>query len=137
MALKTQYQPYGLPGKIRTFSAKSAAAAIAIHVFGTNPHLQAPNHVADSDDNVLVMGEIEARGGASFGGVSNYSKFDSDGNLTMTGNLTATEVNIGTNWRIREATAADVSAGDAVNVGDMLFENKSTGVIRNAFELID
>lgn len=25
MALKTQYQPYGLPGKIRTFAAKEAA----------------------------------------------------------------------------------------------------------------
>ena len=40
-------------------------------------------------------------------------------------------------WRAREATAADVAAGDAVNEYDLLYENKATGEIRHAFELVD
>ena len=39
-------------------------------------------------------------------------------------------------WRLREADADDVTAGDAVEVGDLLVENKVTG-IKHAFEVTE
>ena len=82
----TQYQPYGLPGKKRTFSAKTAAALAAIHIFSTIA--VTPNHVSDSGDNVLLAGDIEVQGKAWFGGASNYAQFEADGTLVFNGTAT-------------------------------------------------
>lgn len=85
MAQITALQPYGVPGKTRTFIAKAAAAAIFINVLGSNPHLQNPNHVADSKDNVLIKGQIEVKKGGYFGGVTDYIAFAADGEITLAG----------------------------------------------------
>lgn len=83
MAKKTQYQPTGLPGWIKTFVAKAAAALTALHIFSTT-NIN-PNHVTDSGDNVLFKGQIEAQGGGYFGGLTNYTQFSATGNMTFTG----------------------------------------------------
>lgn len=85
MAQITALQPYGVPGRTRTFVAKAAAIAVAIHVIGTDPHLQNPNHIADSDDNLLVIGQVEARGGTYVGGATNRLKIDSSGKVIFIG----------------------------------------------------
>ena len=89
MAQLTQYQPYGLPGQIRVFVAKAAAITSLLNyvggagkVIGDYP----PKHVTDSGDNLLVLGDIEVQGAGWFGGVSNYTKVDSSGNINLFGN---------------------------------------------------
>ena len=77
MASITQYQPYGLSGKKRTFSAKTAAALTAIHIFSTGTI--GLNHAADSGDNFLLAGDLESQGAVWAGGGTNYSKLDSVG----------------------------------------------------------
>lgn len=84
MAQLTQYQPYGLPGQIRTFSAKAAAIGLAVHILSTSQI--GPVLVSDSGNNLLLGGQIEARTGGFFGGATSYAKFATDGELTLAGN---------------------------------------------------
>lgn len=81
MAQKTALQPYGLPGQVRTFSAKTAAVTTAIHILSTGA--VSPLHASDSGDNLLLAGVIEIQGvgwvegvftvkGIADGGRTNY-----------------------------------------------------------------
>ena len=88
MAQLTQYQPYGLPGKIRSFVAKAAAVTTLLNYVGAAGKVVGdypPRHVADLGDNLAVLGDIEVWGTAWFGGVSNFVKIDSAGNITAVG----------------------------------------------------
>ncbi len=94
MAKKTQYQPTGLPGKIRTFIAKATAALTSLHILSTT-NIK-PSHVSDSGNNLLLAGAVEAQGGGYFGGVTHYSKFETDGTLQFNGEATVfRDINIG------------------------------------------
>lgn len=75
----TQYQPYGLPGQVRSFSAKTAADTVAIHILSTGP--LSPLHASDSGDNLLLAGVLEAQGAGWFEGVLTV-KGIADGGLT-------------------------------------------------------
>ena len=86
MAKKTQYQPTGLPGKIKAFIAKAAAALTAIHILSTT-NIN-PNHVSDSGNNLLLAGEIEAQGGGFFGGATNRMHISNTGDMSFIGTAT-------------------------------------------------
>lgn len=83
MAAITQYQPYGLPGQIRSFIAKTAAATTAIHILSTA--LIAPEHATDNAGSVLIQDGLEVQGSQWTGGATNYRKVASDGTITFYG----------------------------------------------------
>ncbi len=88
MAQLTQYQPYGLPGKIRSFVAKTAGVTTALNYIGATGKVigdYPPKHVIDSGDNLLVLEDIEAQGAGWFGGVSNYTHIQGDGDIVQAG----------------------------------------------------
>lgn len=83
MAAITQYQPYGLPGKVRSFVAKAAAMTAAISIIGapgTNP-----NFAADSGNNLLINDTLEVQQKLYSGGATNYTKII-DGTVSLFGN---------------------------------------------------
>lgn len=112
MAQKTQYQPTGLPGKIKTFIAKVAAAFTSIHILSTS-NID-PVHVSDSGDNLLLAGELEAQGGGYFGGGNNYIQISNTGDIVFVGNsgLAFAEINVVGN----AVETTIVSSGAAVQV---------------------
>jgi len=135
MAQITALQPYGVPGRTRTFVAKAAAIAIAIHVIGHDPHLQNPNHVADSDDNLLVMGQIEAREGIYLGGATNRSKFDSGGSLSFGGTaridwakITANAVSIENSHGVITGAVATLQTAHDGNFLEVAEEAETPGI---------
>lgn len=83
MAQITALQPYGVPGRTRTFSAKLPAVFVAIHILSTIPVV--PNHVFDSGNNLLIAGDIEIQGKMYCGDVDNFFQVDADGEITLHG----------------------------------------------------
>ncbi|KKN00101.1 hypothetical protein LCGC14_1141250, partial [marine sediment metagenome] len=63
--------------------ASPSVATSNLHIFSTGT--VEPNHVSDSGNNVLVKNQIEAQGGAYFGGATNRAQFADDGELTLHG----------------------------------------------------
>lgn len=110
MAQLTQYQPYGLPGQIRSFIAKAVAATTLLSYVGPAGATVAdypPNHVTDSDKNLLIVGDVEVQGQAWFGGASNYSHFEADGTLVFNGNATVwKDINLGSALLTKPAASA-------------------------------
>ena len=84
MAQVTALQPYGVPGRTRSFVAKAAAAVVLVNIIGSSA-IVAPNHISDLGKNLLVEGAFETKEGAYVGGLSNYTKFDANGNQTFAG----------------------------------------------------
>ncbi|KKM22162.1 hypothetical protein LCGC14_1628100, partial [marine sediment metagenome] len=70
----------GFPGTI----APSAVTTLLNYVgaIGKTVAGNSPAHVSDSGDNLLILGDIEVQGQAWFGGVLNFTKIDSAGNIT-------------------------------------------------------
>ena len=72
MAQKTALQPYALPGRIRTFVAKSESAPSLrtdyLNIISST--IVEPDHIFDSADNLLVKGDIEAQGASYFESIS-------------------------------------------------------------------
>lgn len=87
MAQITTLQPYGVPGRTRTFTAKTVAALTAIQIIAAS--MPTLSHVTDSGINLVIEGEIELQGGIYVGGGTNYVKIDSSGNVSVTGALSA------------------------------------------------
>ena len=83
MAAITQYQPYGLPGKRRSFVAKAAAATALLSIIGAVG--ASPAHIPDAGQSLLIQKDLEVQRNAFFGGISNYSKIDSGGNISLVG----------------------------------------------------
>ncbi|KKK54874.1 hypothetical protein LCGC14_3080290, partial [marine sediment metagenome] len=83
MAAITQYQPYGLPGKRRSFIAKAAAATVLLNIIGAVG--ASPVHIPDASESLLIQKDLEVQRNAFFGGTSNYSKLDSGGNISLAG----------------------------------------------------
>lgn len=83
MAKLTQFQPYGLSGKIRTFAAKTAAIPLLINIVGYSES-PAPVHVEDVKTNLLVKNDVEIQNELYVGDISNYVKTNSSG-ITFVG----------------------------------------------------
>ena len=71
----------GMPGAVSP--ASPGVDTSNIHIFSTSK--VEPNHVSDSGDNVLVVGQLEAQGGGYFGGASNYTNIEADGDIVQVG----------------------------------------------------
>lgn len=82
MAQVTTLRPHGLPGGLRTYTAKAAAATTAIHIFSTSTIT--PSHAADSGDNILIADTLEVQQDAYFGDSTNYIKMIA-GDMTFAG----------------------------------------------------
>ena len=87
MAQVTQLTPYGLPGRVQTFTAKDESIVYeAVNIIGD---LSAtPDHLADSITNLLLTGGIEAVGPSYFGGSASYMKVEADGTIVLNGDAT-------------------------------------------------
>lgn len=83
----TQFQPYGLSGKKRSFIAKTAAATALLNIIATGA--TSPNHVTDVSDSLLIANSLEVQQDAYVGGLSNYAKIDSSGNILLFGTANA------------------------------------------------
>ena len=83
----TQYQPYGLSGKKRSFIAKPAAATVLLNILGAAG--ASPAHIPDASQSLLIEKDLEVQRNAYFGGGTNFTKIDSAGNITVVGGTTA------------------------------------------------
>lgn len=82
MAIKTALQPYCLPGKRKSFVAKTVAIGTAIHILSTGSI--SPNHATDSGNNLLIADTLEVKGSLYSGGSANYIK-QVDGDMSFAG----------------------------------------------------
>ena len=116
----------------------SSVSTTDLHIFSAV--IVEPNHVADSGSNVLFKNQIEAQGGAYFGGSANYTAFSATGSITQAGIATAslgvtsagTAVLFGAadgNIRLGNAsTLADLTTGDYnIAIGDNALQYNETG----------
>ena len=116
----------------------SSVSTTDLHIFSAV--IVEPNHVADSGSNVLFKNQIEAQGGAYFGGSANYTAFSATGSITQAGTATAslgvtsagTAVLFGAadgNIRLGNAsTLADLTTGDYnIAIGDNALQYNETG----------
>lgn len=70
MAQITTLQPYGVPGRTRTFTAKTAADLTQISIIATSmPTLV---HITDSPPNLVIAGDIEVQSNSYLGGNLNH-----------------------------------------------------------------
>lgn len=86
MAQQTALQPTGLPGKLRSFVAKSAATGIQttkIHI--TSSAVVEPNHAADNYNSWLVAGDVELQNDFFVGGATDHTHIDMAGNIKPKG----------------------------------------------------
>lgn len=70
MAQTTTLRPHSLPGGLRAYTAKQAAATTAINIFSTAA--VSPAIVSDSGNNVLIAGDIEVQGSIHAGNGANF-----------------------------------------------------------------
>lgn len=82
MAQVTALQPYGVPGRTRTFTAKAAAMTVAISIIGASG--TNPNFAADSGNNLLINDTLEVQKKFYSGGATNYIK-QIDGDMVFVG----------------------------------------------------
>ena len=81
MAQVTALQPYGVPGRTRSFVAKAAAAVVLVNIIGSSA-IVSPNHISDLGKNLLIEGDLEVRRNA-------YAKrYFQDANGGWTGTFT-------------------------------------------------
>ena len=136
MAAITQYQPYGLPGKVRSFIAKTAAATVLVSIIGASG--ASPAHIPDEGQSLLIQKDLEVQRNAFFGGVTNYIK-QVDGDMVFVG---AAGLSLGSFWgndidftvaggtgTFKEITDADITVGLVHNV---TFQNNKELAITNA-----
>ncbi len=84
----TQYQPYGLSGKQRSFIAKVAAVTTLLNYIGAIGKVvddYPPRHIVDSGDSLIVLDSLEVWQNLYVGGMLNYIKQDSSGNVNLFG----------------------------------------------------
>lgn len=121
MAQLTQFQPYGLSGKIRTFVAKAAAIPTLINIVGYSEN-PSPALVDDVKTNLLVKNDVEIQNELYVGNISNYVKTDVTG-LTMVGTarinwtkITANGVTLDDGPPTSADTVADLQTANDGNV---------------------
>jgi len=85
----------------------SSVSTTDLHIFSAV--IVEPNHVADSGSNVLFKNQIEAQGGAYFGGIANYTAFSNAGIQAFSGTakITGLKLNIVAKTAAYTATATD------------------------------
>ena len=97
MAQITALQPYGVPGRTRTFTAKTAAALTAISIIAASMPVLV--HVSDTRPNLVVAGDVEVQGDSYFGNSSGHVKISDAGDLLFVsgGGLAIAEINVVSN----------------------------------------
>ena len=135
MAQITALQPYGVPGRTRTFSAKTAAVFTAIHILSTGAIT--PLHASDSGDNLLLAGVLEAQGAGWIAGlhVAITTKTDTDYTLTVNDDIVLFDT--GATTRTATLPAASVVIGKIYHVKKIDAGIGFVTIDGNASETID
>jgi len=136
MAQVTTLQPYGVPGRTRTFAAKGLGT-VNLHIFSTT--IVEPGHISDSGNNVLVAGQTEAQGGGFLGGATNYIEVDSGGIQTFSGDAAINGLIVNTT-RITSSPYTALSTDDDIFVdtdGGAITINLPAGIAGKRYRIIN